>query len=283
VLLEATSSPRIAQSSAPTRLDTWSWRLAVWALSALGFFILLTPTLIVLATSLNGGYLLRFPPEDVSLRWYVALWTESEDLQSTAWTSFQVSGLATIISVVIATPAALVVSRSSAPWARALETAFLSPLMVPGVALGLGILLWLSLLGMRVSFETLLIGHIAICAPYIFRTACIGLGQLDPTLIEVSRSLGARPVRTFRRVILPLAAPSILAGAFIGFMYSFDNVAISIFLSDARTQVLPIRLWSLMEDQLDVRIAAVSGVLIVTTVFLVIGMEWLFNISKHVK
>ena len=82
---------------------------------------------------------------------------------------------------------------------------------------------------------------------------------------------------------LPLIAPGIAAGAFIAFMYSFDNVAVSLFLSDARSEVLPIRMWHIIESNLDVRAAAVSGVLIGATLLLMLVMERLVGVSRHVR
>jgi putative spermidine/putrescine transport system permease protein len=75
----------------------------------------------------------------------------------------------------------------------------------------------------------------------------------------------------------------VLAGAFIGFMYSFDNVAVSLFLSDARSEVLPIRMWHLIESSLDVRAAAISGVLIAATLVLMLLMERVVGISRHIR
>jgi putative spermidine/putrescine transport system permease protein len=275
---------RLERAHLVTKLDTVTWRVCIVVLSLTGAMLLVLPTLIVLATSLNEGYVLRFPPSGLSLRWYVELFREaSSDLQEAAITSFKISSLATMIGLLIATPAALALSRTRISWARGVETAFLSPLMIPGIAMGLGILVWLNQLNIRLSFATLVAGHVIICSPYIFRTACIGFGQLDVTLLEVSRTLGAGRFRTFRKVALPLALPSLLAGAFLGFTYSFDNVAISIFLSDARTEVLPIRLWSLMEDQLDVRVASIAGLLILLTFVMLAVMERLFRITRYVR
>jgi len=266
------------------RLDRTTWWVSVSLLAGAGFLLLVMPTLIALTTSLNEGYVLHFPPRGVSLRWYAELFLESSsDLQMAALTSFKVSALATTIAVLLAAPAALALARAHSGWARAVETAFLSPLMIPGIAMGLGILVWLNLLGIRLSFSTLVAGHVTICAPFVFRTASVGFGQLDPSLAEMSRSLGAGPFRTFRRITLPLAAPSILAGAFLGFTYSFDNVPISIFLSDARTEVLPIRLWSLMEDQLDVRVASIAGLFIIVTFVSLLIMDRAFHVTRYVK
>jgi putative spermidine/putrescine transport system permease protein len=66
-------------------------------------------------------------------------------------------------------------------------------------------------------------------------------------------------------------------------MASFDNVAISLFLADARSEMLPIRMWHNIESNLDVRTAAVSGVLIAVTVAALVLMERLVGISRHLK
>jgi putative spermidine/putrescine transport system permease protein len=106
---------------------------------------------------------------------------------------------------------------------------------------------------------------------------------MDASLLESARSLGARPFYVFRTITLPLIARGIAAGAFIGFMYSFDNVAVSLFLSDARSEALPIRMWHIIESNLDVRAAAVSGVLIAATLVLMVVMERVAGISRHFR
>lgn len=272
-----------ARTRLVSRLDLLSWNLVFWTLVGTAVLFLTVPTVIVLAASLNDGYSLRFPPENLSLRWYVALFTESDDLAEAAAISLKVSAVATCVAGVMATAAAVYLARSRAAWARALETFFQSPMMLPGVSLGLAMLMWLQMIGIPLSFWTLVIGHIAVATPYIVRTALIGIGQVDPVLLEASRSLGARGWMTFARITLPLAAPSIAAGCFFGFMFSFDNVPVSLFLSDARTEVLPSRLWNLIENLLDVRAAAVSGLLIIVTVAVGLIMERLLGISRYVR
>jgi putative spermidine/putrescine transport system permease protein len=109
------------------------------------------------------------------------------------------------------------------------------------------------------------------------------LAQLDPVLLESSASLGASRLYSFRRITLPLIRPGILAGGFIAFMSSFDNVPVSLFLRDARTDMLPIRMWQDLEGKLDVTIAAVSGVLIVFTIAMMILMERVAGLSRRLR
>ncbi|RXN90616.1 ABC transporter permease [Achromobacter aloeverae] len=265
------------------RIDAGTWRLTFGATVALALLLLLVPTFIALAASFNGGESLRFPPRDLSLRWYQALWNESDDIWTAFGISLRVSSLATLGATLLATPAALYLARQQTARARALETLFQSPMMLPGISLGLAMLVWLQMIGVPLSYWSLVIGHMAIATPYIVRTALIGFGQIDPSLLEASRSLGAGGLRTFVRVTLPLALPAVLAGGFIAFMFSFDNVPISLFLSDARSEVLPIRLWNLIENLLDVRAAAVAGALIVFTIVFALVMERVLGVSRYVR
>ena len=86
-----------------------------------------------------------------------------------------------------------------------------------------------------------------------------------------------------RRVTLPLIFPGIAAGAFLAFMASVDNVPVSLFLSTARTDMLPIRMWGMMEATLDVRIAAISGILITAAFLLMLLMEWTVGLTRRMR
>ncbi len=272
-----------ARESAGSAWERRSFATVLGLLGAVATLLLLAPTVIVLITSFTNGFSLKFPPPGYSTRWYTALWTDSPEIIAAFGLSLKVAAIATGTSIVLAVSAALALARRREAWARAIESLFLSPLMLPTLALGLALLMLFNLAGTGLSFWTLVLGHVAITAPYIFRTTAASLSQLDPALLESARSLGARPVFMFRTVTLPLISRGVAAGAFIGFMYSFDNVAVSLFLSDARSEVLPIRMWHLIESSLDVRAAAVSGVLIVATLVLMLLMERVVGISRHIR
>jgi putative spermidine/putrescine transport system permease protein len=266
-----------------SRVERRSFRSVMGVLAAVSLILLLAPTVIVIIASFTSAFSLKFPPPGYSPRWYLALWNDSPEIIAAFKLSLQVAAIATGVSVVLAVAAAMALARRREQWARALEAVFLSPLMLPTLALGLALLMLFNLAGTGLSFWTLVIGHIAITSPYIVRTTTASLVQLDPSLLESARSLGASSAFTFRTVTLPLIAPGVAAGAFIAFMYSFDNVAVSLFLSDARSEVLPIRMWHIIESNLDVRAAAVSGVLIGATLILMLIMERWVGVSRHVR
>lgn len=272
-----------ARESAASAWERRSFGGLLGLLALAAGVLLIAPTLVVLVTSFTSGFSLKFPPPGYSARWYLALWNESPEIVDAFVLSLKVAALACSVSIVLAVAASLALARRPEAWARALEAFFLSPLMLPTLAIGLALLMLFNLAGSGLSFWTLVAGHVAITAPYVFRTTTASLVQMDGALFECARSLGASPLFLFRTVTLPLIFRGVAAGAFIGFMYSFDNVAVSLFLSDARSEVLPIRMWHLIESSLDVRAAAVSGVLIAATLVLMVVMERVAGISRHLR
>lgn len=272
-----------ARETAASAWERRSFQGLFLLLALAAALLLIAPTVVVLITSFTSGFSLKFPPPGYSPRWYMALWNDSPEILDAFALSLKVAAIATSISIVLAVAAALPLARRPEAWARAVEAFFLSPLMLPTLAIGLALLMLFNLTGGGLSFWTLVAGHVAITAPYVFRTTTASLVQLDGALFECARSLGASPLFLFRTVTLPLIFRGVAAGAFIAFMYSFDNVAVSLFLSDARSEVLPIRMWHLIESSLDVRAAAVSGVLIAATLVMMVVMERVAGISRHLR
>lgn len=259
-----------------------SFHTLLWAITTLGLILLIAPTMVVLVVSFTNGYSLKFPPPGYSLRWYVAL-LDAWQLHFAAWNSLKVALLTTFLSVVLGVAGALGIARSPTATARVLDSLFMSPLVLPALAFGFAALMTFSAVGLPVSATTLVIGHTIVCVPYVIRTTIAALAQLDPALLESSASLGATRLLTFRRITLPIIRPGVLAGAFIAFMSSFDNVPVSLFLRDARTDMLPIRMWQDLEGRLDVTIAAMSSVIIIVTLILMIVMERAVGLSRRLR
>lgn len=263
-------------------LDAISFHAVMGLLAFICVVILIAPTLIVLIVSFTSGFSLKFPPPGYSLRWYAAL-INAWQLHFAAMNSLKIALWTTVLSILLGVTAALGVARSRSLTAKVLDSLFMSPLVLPALAFGLSALMLFTLVGLPVSPLTLVIGHVIVCVPYVIRTTVAALAQLDPVLLESSASLGASRLYSFRRITLPLILPGILAGGFIAFMSSFDNVPVSLFLRDARTDMLPIRMWQDLEGKLDVTIAAVSGALIVFTIALMILMERVAGLSRRLR
>ncbi len=262
-----------------------SYTLVIGALATLALLIMVGPVLIVLVTSLTDNRSLKFPPTGLSFQWYEQLFdaAKSRQIHRAAGNSLEVAAWATAGAALFGTAAALALARTRARWARVLDTVFMSPMILPGLAFGLAALMYFTLMGFRPSLNLIMIGHAMVIVPFVLRTASASLSQLEPAMLESSASLGASWFYTLRRVTLPIILPGIVAGAFLAFMASMDNVPISLFLSGPRADMLPIRMWGMMESTLDVRVAAVSGVLIATVLCLMLLMERLVGLTRRMR
>ena len=262
--------------------ESLSLRLVFGALTAVAVVFLVGPSLIVLLTSLTASQSLRFPPDGLSLRWYYALLT-ADQMQQAAWTSLVVAFWTTVVSSILGTAAALAISRSQGVWASLFDLLFMSPLLLPALAFGFAALVFIYQMGMRPSIPFLILGHVVVCVPFVLRTTLASLTQLDSALLDASASLGADRIMTFRRVTLPLIGRGVGAGAFLAFMASFDNVPVSLFLADERTEVLPIHLWQQIETNLDVRTAAASGLIVILTLILMLIAERFAGLTQQMR
>jgi putative spermidine/putrescine transport system permease protein len=263
-------------------MQTLSFGAAIAVLSTIAVVFLLAPTLVLLVVSFTDAESLRFPPTGYSVRWYASL-LEADQLLDAARNSLVVAVITTVLCVGLGIPAALWIGRSRAAWAKVADAIFMSPLLLPALAFGFGALIFFSQVGLAQSTAGLVIGHAVVCVPFILRNTIAALAQLEQTLLEASESLGASAAYTFRRVTLPLIARGVAAGAFIAFMSSFDNVPVSLFLADARTQMLPIHMWEIIETNLDVRTAAASGVIVLATLLLMVLAERFAGLSRSLR
>jgi putative spermidine/putrescine transport system permease protein len=128
----------------------------------------------------------------------------------------------------------------------------------------------------------LLAAHVLITFPYAIRTVLAALGGIRPTLIEVAQSLGANPVKAFWTVTFPLARTGVAAGAIFAFVFSLDDVAVSIFLSDPHRYTLPVALVSMLHANFDLTIAAVAVLIIGASIALMLLLDWIVGLDRVV-
>ena len=118
--------------------------------------------------------------------------------------------------------------------------------------------------------------------PYAIRTVLAALGEIRPSLTEVAQSLGASPSKVFWTVTFPLARAGIAAGAIFAFVFSLDDVAVSIFLSDPDRYTLPVALVSMLHANFDLTIAAVAIMIMGTSVALMLVLDWIAGLDRVV-
>ena len=256
-----------------------SMRGFYWVVVGLVFVFLLCPLVIVVSLSFGPDDIVRFPPAGFSLRWYVQ--ALRSDLFRNALIDSVLLGLAAAaVSTVLGTAAAVALAGARFPGKAVLEGLLLSPLVVPGIVLGIALLAAFAGVGLRVAWWRLVLGHVLLTLPYCVRTVAISLQRLDPALLAAAETLGASSRRAFIEITVPLIRPGILAGALFAFVMSFDNVPVSVFLADASTTTLPLAIMSYMEYNFDPSVAAISSLLIVVMLLLAVTLERLTGLRR---
>jgi len=114
---------------------------------------------------------------------------------------------------------------------------------------------------------------VVIATPFVIRMVSAAAQQMNPALLDCAASLGASRVHAFFTITLPLIRSGVVSGAIVAFLTSIDHVPVSLMLSDPRTETLPIHLWAILESNLDVRVAAVSGVIVAATVAVMLVVD----------
>jgi len=260
-------------------------RAGRWALNGaatIGLLYILTPLIFVTWLAFFRQEIPSFPPEGYSLRWFKAIFDQPKFVEGFSL-SFQVGVLATVIGLALAVPAALCISRFDFRLRAPLSNLLLMPLIVPGVVLGTAMYVFqvtaenaldVDVLG---TLYALVAGHVVVVIPWIVRLVLASLSGVDRTVEEAAQNLGANAWVTFRRITLPAIRPGIVAGALFGFVTSFGNLEMSLFLVGPGRTTLPIVILQYLEWKIDPTIAAVSVLQI-----LLIGIVMLIT-DRYVK
>lgn len=246
-------------------------RYVVWIVAAATVIFLMTPLVVTIAVSFGSSTVFTLPPPDWSLRWYERL-ANTRGLLPALTVSLQVAAISTAISMALGTLCAIALVRGRFPGREAIATFLVSPLMLPGLVIGIAMLQGFKSMGLRDVYVSLLIAHVIITLPYIVRTVMGALGLFDFSLIDAARTLGCSYPAALIRVLVPALAPAFLTSGMFAFLASMDNYPISIFFTDAWTKTLPIQMLQYVEERPDPTIAAISaGLVLLAIVALVIG------------
>ena len=262
-------------------------RAGLWAAAALTLGYILTPLVFVVWLSVFVQEIPSFPPEGYSLKWFRAI-ADNDRFLHGFLLSLQVAVSATLIGLAVGVPAALMIARTRFVGREALNNLLLLPLLVPGIVLGIALYVFhveaeiatgLPILG---SLGGLIAGHTLIVIPWTVRLVTASLAGLDSSIEEAAQSLGADRWTTFRRVTVPSILPGIVAAALFGFVSSFGNLEMSLFLVGPGRTTLPIAILQYLEWKIDPTIAAVSVVNIVVIGATLLITNRFFKISRVV-
>lgn len=237
-----------------------------WVLTALlgiGAAIIFLPLIFTVYLSVFDETIITFPPRGYTLHWYADI---LPNFGAALRTSTLVALAAAAISVLVGVPASIGLSRYRFAGRSALSTFLLSPLTIPGIAIGLGI----YVLAIQVeewngsalagSMALLIAAHVLIALPWVVRLGLTALANSDPAAEEAAASLGAPPWRVLWRVTLPRMRAGIVAGGLFAFIVSFENLEMTLFLIAPGMTTLPISVLQYLQYHIDPLVAAVAVV-----------------------
>lgn len=251
-------------------------------IAALAVVIFLqVPVVVVVLAAFSTTSYLTIPPQGWTLAWFGKVLGDPTYLAAIRMSLILACG-STILSLVLGVAAAYGLFRKAVPGSEAITSFLMAPLVLPAVVIGVALLQYFSLTGLRGSLLALLMAHVVITVPYVVRSALASLAGLDLAVEEAARVLGATGFEAFRLVTLPLITPGLVAGALFAFITSLDNVPVTIFLVGAGQTTLPILIFSSVEMGVDPSVAAVSTLLIAATGLVLLLAERRFGFHRFV-
>jgi spermidine/putrescine transport system permease protein len=215
-----------------------------FALFCLPYAFLYAPLALLAVFSINDSTVQTLPLAGITTKWYQGM-IENGAMMAAFRQSIFVGFAVLVVSIVVGTCFAVLLSFGRLRYSSLLEKLLLLPLALPGIILGITLVLTFHLLVVPPGFFRLVLGHSTFVMPVIMSVVIDRLRRLDPALIEASMDLGASPMKTFFRILLPLVGSAVFAGALLGFTLSVDEVVVSTFLV-ADKPTLPVWVWNQM-------------------------------------
>ncbi len=199
--------------------------VAVWAI----LFLILAPLGITMWVAFFSNKIMSFPPEGYTLEWFLRAW-ELAAVRNGFLLSVQLALTSAALGLLFGVPAAIAIARYRFPGRELINTALMSPIMVPAIVAGSAIYLFYIEFQVATEVEVagtllgLVIAHTLITIPWVLRLVTASLAGMDPAIEEASLSLGASRLTTFLRITLPVIRPGIIAGGLFAFIVSFGDL-----------------------------------------------------------
>jgi spermidine/putrescine transport system permease protein len=253
-----------------------SWRSPLTtAITVLALVFLVLPLAVVVLFSFHETASLSFPFTGFSLRWYEKVLSSAEFLTATRH-SFLVAAVVAATTLVTGSLAAYGLSRTSSRLRAPLALLFLLPITLPGLFLGLALLVFFAGIDIKLSLATVAIGHFVYVFPYFLLIVRAALERMDIALEEAAADLGADPWTVFRRVTLPQVWPVLLGATALAFALSLDEFVITFFIIGSQS-TLPLYIWSGLRRTIDPSINTISTLLMLASL-LIFLVAFLFTL-----
>lgn len=237
------------------------------------FLYLFTPLIIMgLATFNDSRFPTVSPWRGATLKWFEALAQDGAMWQA-LWTSIIVAAGVLVVAVPIGICCALFLSTVQGKGKTFIYSLMMSPLLTPGVIVGISTLIFWKGLSVSGGVFLTVIAQTTFIAAYVMLMVLARLQRFDRTLENAALSLGATQWQAFRRILLPYLKPAIFSAAAIAFLQSFENYNTTLFVKGYDT-TLTVYIASKVRTGLTPAVNALGLVMITITILLAVVYEW---------
>jgi ABC-type spermidine/putrescine transport system permease subunit II len=208
------------------------------------YVFLYAPMIITALFSVNDSRIQTLPYGGFTTKWYTALFADEAMVNAIEY-SLKVAFVAVIISACAALGLSLILHRMRLRGRAVIQALLASPLVAPGMVLGISLLVVFHEAKIEPGFWTIVAGHVSFITPLIMFILLQRLKTSDPSLEQASMDCGAGSLRTFWHVTLPGVRVPLIAGCLLGFTLSMDEIAVTFFLAGTEP-TLPVYVWGLL-------------------------------------
>ena len=266
------------------------------------FFFLIAPLVAIIPISFSRSPFMLFTegmlawppdPEAWSFRWYrymVGICTDKNLTTpcSNRWmigtvNSFFIGTISTLVATALGTLAALGLSRPHMPYKGLIMSVLISPMIVPLIITAAGMFFFYAKINLVYTFTGIIMAHVALSTPFVVITVTATLVGFDTNMTRASQSLGAKPIRTFFKVIMPLILPGVISGALFAFITSFDEVVIVMFMASLDQLTIPKQMWAGIRQEISPVILCMATCLVALSIFLLTTVELLRRRSEKMR
>lgn len=279
-------SPAQAASRARTRprarASVSAGSVILWIFVGIILFYLVFPVFVVAPVSFSSAKYLQFPPPGWSLQWYQNYFDRPGWVPATLL-SIRVAIATAILATALGTAASLALVRGRFPGKGAVNSFIVSPLVVPGIIVAIGVYFFYAQVRLVGNPVGLILAHTCLALPFVVTNVSATLQGFDERLEYAAMNLGANRWQTFRRVTLPIIRPGVFAGALFAFITSFDELLVALFVSGSGAVTLPRKMWDSLRQEIDPTIAAVSTILIAFSIVVLLTAELLRQRAERTR
>ncbi|MEY8446286.1 ABC transporter permease [Enterococcus ratti] len=198
--------------------------------------------------------------------------------------TFMLAFLSALIATIIGTFGAMGIYYTKK---RQVRTTLLSVnnilLVSPDVIIGASFLIFFTFFGVGLGFQSVLLSHIAFSIPIVVLMVLPKLQEMNDSMVDAARDLGANNFQVIKSIILPFLSPGIIAGYFMAFTYSLDDFAVTFFVTGNGFTTLSVEIYSRARQGISLEINALSALVFLFSMVLVIGYYFISKENRSKK